>query len=529
MVINSNYSFPVSLSREAFCDKIISSAMIGTSKIEENREIREKYGFNPNRGIGFERVEVTAQTLLQELLQGKVFCHLFNPQKTRKDGTFGSCEKTNLNFAGSYVVGVDIDETSYPNAEEYVATLSLKPTFYYSSYSNQQEGKGARFRLIYVFNSKIIPDPMYFRYIAWNLNRIIEEDTGETIEDNCNLKCSQYFNGTNISNPDIVVESGITNEIYDFKDLGVSDDGYCRFLGKKGYYKTLTSDKREYIREYLYINNKYEEEELIQQHTIVNDKIETPDINPKLIEDMKRMSYDEFMKYNRHSYTYSYRKESEDWVDGIYQEVGEDYFSLYWNATKVKDGQKRRKKIFERICLRRVMNPEIDPDTLLFCAYEDRYRFFEIDKDLDIDCLVKNVETALELSIEDIEAMYSDNLAYLRGKSGKSGIIFKSGTYENKADLKAVTWNLIAEIYDPSKTIKENYETIKGKVKISERTLYRFCKERGIKVDKAKLTDEELELELDPSKSVRENLATLKDSGIKVGIGRVQRILKNLR
>ena len=527
MVINKSFSFPVSLSREAFIDKTISNAMIGSGMSEENREIREKYGFNPNRGIGFERTYTTPQALLDELLKGKVFCHLFNPQKTRKDGSFGSCEKTNANFAGSYVIGVDIDETSYPSAKDYVATLTLKPTFYYSSYSNQQKGKGARFRLIYVFNSLIIPDPMYFRYVAWNLNRIIEKDTNEVIEDNCNLRCAQYFNGTNKDLPGINLEYGITNEIYDFSDLGVSDEGYYRFLRGNGHYKTLTSDKRDYINRYLSMYGMYYKEDSIQQHTIINDKRETPDISPRLIEDMKRMSYDEFMKYNRHKFTYSYRKESEDWIDDIYQFTPEGYFSLYWNATKVKDGQKRRKKIYERICLRRVMNPEIDPDTLLFCAYEDRYRFFEIDKDLDIDCLVKNVEAAMELEISDIEEMYSKNLEYLRGKS-KSGIIFKSGTYESKADLKAVTWNLISEIYNPSKSIKENLVEVNKKIKVSERTLYRFCKEKGYKTDKARLSDEELKDLLDSNLSVRKNLALLKEQGIKVGIGRVQRLLKSL-
>ena len=529
MTCNSNYSFPVSLSREAFINKEISSAMIGTSKDEKNRETREKYGFNPNRGIGFERVTVTPQALLESLLHGKVFCHLFNPTKTRVDGTFSSCEKTNENFDGSYVVGVDIDETSYKTAEEFIFHLTLKPTFYYTSYSNQQEGKGARFRLIYVFNSKIPGDPMYFRYVAWELNRRIEEDTKEEIEDNCNLRCSQYFNGTNKNNPDVVLESGNNNYIYDFEDLGISDKGYYVFLNNKGYYKTLTSEKRLTIERIISMFDMYNKEETIQQHTIVNDKIETPDINPQLIQDMKRMGYDEFMKYNRHKYTYLYRKEGEGWIDDTYQFVGEDYFSLYWNATKVKDGQKRRKKIFERICLRRVMNPDITPDDLLFCAYEDRYRFFEIDQDLDIDCLVKNVETAMELTIPEIEELYSSNLKYLREHSAKNGIIFKSGAYIDRSDLKGVTWHLIDEIYDPSRTVAENLKEVTKKVKISERTLYRYCKERGIKTDKAKVTDEELEYLLDPALSVRKNLSLLKEQGIKVGIGRVQKLLKEIQ
>ena len=73
--------------------------MIGSGKDEENRKIRKLYGYE--RGISFYRETVTPKSLLNELLEGKVFCHLFNPKKTRQDGTFGSSEKTNDNFAGS--------------------------------------------------------------------------------------------------------------------------------------------------------------------------------------------------------------------------------------------------------------------------------------------------------------------------------------------------------------------------------------------------------------------------------------------
>lgn len=155
MQFNSNYKFDVSLSKESYSDKVISGAMIGTTKDEDNRRIRKQYGFKANKGIGFERTSVTSEELLNSLLDGKVFCHLFNPASTRKDGTFASSQKKNENFIGSYVIGVDIDHTSYNSAEEYVSKLSLQPTFYYTSYSNMQQNedgtsKGARFRLIYV-------------------------------------------------------------------------------------------------------------------------------------------------------------------------------------------------------------------------------------------------------------------------------------------------------------------------------------------------------------------------------------------
>lgn len=242
MKIDFNYKFVVSLSADSYKDKIISGAMIGSTKIKENREIRKQYGFKANSGIGYKETELTAEELLDNLLHGKVFCHLFNPKHIKKDGCFSSSEKNDDNFRGSYVIGVDIDETKYRDMSFYYDILSLKPTFCYTSYSNQKEGKGARFRLIYVFD-QLITNKFFFRYCAYCLNQIIENETWEKINDTCNLRCSQYFNGTNIDNPELVVDSRITNYIYSLSDFGISEDGFRDFLANNCYYKTNNHKK----------------------------------------------------------------------------------------------------------------------------------------------------------------------------------------------------------------------------------------------------------------------------------------------
>ena len=512
---NNGYTFPVSLSVESFFNKEISSAVIGTGKDETNKEIRQRFGYE--RGVSFHQVEVNPQTLLDQLLEGRVFCHLFNPTKTRIDGTFGMSEKTNQNFAGSYVIGVDIDKTNYNTVRDYVETLTLQPTFYYTSYSNKMMGKGARFRLIYVFEDRI-ENPYYFRYCATKLNTILERDTKEPIEDNCNSRCSQYFNGTCRYNSSIVLDFGITNTVYSLEDIGASEEDYKQFLKGGAGYKTLPTTRKEEISTILLGDkeNPVEEPETPKE----------PVCSVRLVEDMKRLSYDEFMKYNRHKYKYTYRQEKGNWIDGTFQFTSEEYFSLYWNATKVKDGNKRRKKLFERICLRRVLDPSIDPDTLLFCAYEDRQRFFEIDKDLDIDCLVRNVENALLLDLEEIEKLYSENLKYLRGRKQKNGLIFKSGEYQSKRDLKEVVWSIIDQNYNPSKSVKENLELLKDKVNIGKSTLYNYIKEKGIKI---KMEDNDLKELLNPKYSRRKNFENLREMGIKCKTARLGKLLKELR
>jgi hypothetical protein len=550
MKIDKDYTFEVSLSTEAFLDKIISGAMIGSTKNADNRRIRKEYGFPANKGIGYKRTETTCEQLLNSLLDGHVFCHLFNPGKTRTDGSFSSSEKKDENFTGSYVIGVDIDHTSYNTVEEFISKLSFKPSFYYTTYSNLKEDKGPRFRLIYVFNTKI-ENPYFFRYAAYALNTLIESETNEKIDDDCNLRCSQYFNGTNKNNSDIVLSFGITNNIYSFEDINVNLDGYVDYLRHYCYYKTYNTDKIKSISNILYnLTNKiytfkksttyYIELQNDNTTNITLDRVletystATTKCSEEFVSDMSRLDYDEFMKYNRHNYTYYYRVEKDEWIDGIYQYIDDDYFSLYWNSTTVKDGQKRRKKLFERMCLRRVINPSVDADTLLFNAYEDVHRFFEIDEDLTIDCLVRNVENAMSLCIDDIKVNLSDTIEYLKSRRPKSGIIIKAGVTGNIAErnkvLRMIRYSLIADYYDASLSVKQNVEIISNNLfKISERTFYNFLHDFNLKTDYNKVTDEELKSLLDINLSIRENMSILKDKGIKVGNKRVMKILNTIR
>lgn len=529
MIVQEDYSFNVSLSVEAFINKEESGCMIASGKDAAIREMRKKYGYD--RGVSFYEVNITSKELLNQLLEGRVMCALFNAKSYRQDGSFGMSEKCNDNFAGSYIIGVDIDKTNYNSAREYVEKLSLKPSFYYTSYSNKQldpdtlECKGARFRLIYVFDQKI-DDCYYFRYLAKTLNSIIEKDVKEPITDDCNIRCSQYYNGTCKYNSSVILDYDFTGYIYSFSDLGVSDDGYINFLKSNAQYKALSNKQKQEIR--VRLSDKGEKPIESKNEAIEANEIESL-ISPKLIEDMKSQSYDDFMRYNRWKFNYTYRNDDGDWIDDSYKLVDEDYFTLYYNAQKVKDGQKRRKKLFERICLRRVLKPDISPDELLFNAYEDRQRFFEIDKDLDIDCLVRNVNTALDMEIEDIKAMYSNNIKWLKERSGKSRIILKQGKYTSQSDIKAVRVKILDEVINPNKSFNENLKAAQEMIKINKSSLYEYFREKGLKVDKRKLSDDELKELLKPDLSYRKNADNIREMGFKVDDKRLKAILKVMR
>lgn len=555
MIKRENFRFQVSVSVDAYTDKIISNAMIGSTKVAENRRIRKKYGFKANKGVGYMEGTYTPQELLDQLTEGHVVCNLFNYGKTRKDGTFGSRHKKVSNFRASYMIGVDIDETQYDTAEDFIGRLELKPTFYYTSYSNQQEGKGARFRMMYVLD-KPIRDPYHFRYFSLKLHSKIEADTQEKIHDKCGLVCSQYFNGTYKDNKDSVFSCGITNTIYEFKDFSPTKGDFLDYLNNNCYYrKSLSKEEKSDIRylKNIIINSNslttyYDDWQKNEHFAIESDSavwrgdqdiVEDKEsrCSDRLVSDMSRLDYEEFMKYNRHKYCFFYRVEREDWItfnDMVsYQEVGEDYFSLYYHSKRICDKQKRRKKLYQRMCLRRVMKPNVDADTLLFNAYEDLHRFCDNDHNsvgnvITVEELVRNVHCAMNKDIEDIETELSDTIGYLKSKRPKFGRIYKfkhSSIGVRNSLIKELNWTMIAENYNCSATLKENLQALqKLNIRVSERTLYRFCKE--YKIETKVNDDSELMEHYDHSLSLRKNLILLKGMGYKVSLGRLSRLVK---
>nr|DAK26492.1 MAG TPA: hypothetical protein [Caudoviricetes sp.] len=90
--------------------------------------------------------------------------------------------------------------------------------------------------------------------------------------------------------------------------------------------------------------------------------------------------------------------------------------------------------------------------------------------------------------------------------------------------MKTVDYVKIESLYNTRLSIQENLEVLRLKgIEVSERTLYRYCKDKGIG---DRLSDDELRHLIDPMQTVRQNLDLLKGKGYKIGIKRVCKILK---
>jgi hypothetical protein len=134
--------------------------------------------------------------------------------------------------------------------------------------------------------------------------------------------------------------------------------------------------------------------------------------------------------------------------------------------------------------------------------------------------------------LDEIEEKYSENIAYLRSKRPKSGIILKSDVaYAGAANavIKGIKYEIIDQYYNPDFSVKENLQQLSQVVAfpISRSALYEYSHDRGIAL--GTLSDDDILANLDVSMSIRENLKLLADLGMKVGKDRISRLLNLAR
>lgn len=93
--------------------------------------------------------------------------------------------------------------------------------------------------------------------------------------------------------------------------------------------------------------------------------------------------------------------------------------------------------------------------------------------------------------------------------------------------MKTVDYTLIEKYYDERLSKKENLEVLRQKgIEVSERTLYRYCKDKGLG---DRLSDDELRHLLNPRQTIMQNLETIKGQGYKISKDRISKILKELK
>ena len=517
MNIIKDFKFQTNVSLDTYKDKGEATACL-------SREGAKAVG---KHKMAFMEQSVTVTDFLNLATRGHAFCNLFGFDPNKKywiettsgkyyqsypiykkganKGAMNIAFKSDKFFRGSQTVFVDIDFTRYTNIQDYLSTLTIRPTCVYMSFSDNKEKKGVvsrRFRLVYVLDQ--IVGKVDFNRISQTISDRIVIDTAEPMEDDCGTRACQYMNGV-FGN----YETYQSDCIYSVSDF--SSEDYAE------YYDCPTT---------------------VQQ----DENAPVISFDENMVNDMGRLDYPNFMHYYSIRYKYLYRTEREDWIDGMYQLTDENYLQLWYYSEKQVDGQLRRRKLFKNACLRRLMFPDIDPDTLLFNLYVDFFRFFDnSDGVITLDTLKRKVVNAMKMNWEQLLAYCNWEIQYWHKNRPK--FICKPGIITTRGQLsyigKRIRWADLDEKYDRTKSIKENMEVLG----VPKSTLYDYCDEKWIDTNpnhgmtkeekrKAKREDKARDIKLfkrlyDPNLSLRRNMANMEENGLKIGKSTIARWIED--
>ena len=421
----------------------------------------QKFDHKPNREtevgkLRFSRIYTDVDGFAEALAKGYCYTPIFN------NATFTMRDKTDRNFSYSSFVSLDIDHTDV-DMNTMVNGLEYKPTISYTSCSNGLDGKYS-YRLIYCFADKIEGCNEYYN----DVNSLLEANKISTSGiDARSFKASQYYNGNGCGNIDIKVSNIIYNKV----------------------------DIIEYYKDYYNINNIGSNNKSINitnnttpptiislNDTFVNKSFENDYWNMKM-EDVLSKYVDVFPNIEHTPLPIV-----DD--DTPYIVFPSDYIEIkrYWKksngrAIKIADGNGRRKKLFINGVIRRMINPSITFDNLLFnLLYELVYYISNFDAENVIDkkeifYIARNV---MKADLTRGEGLKGTNRRFMVNPKFCEKYGLNKRQVRNMA-CKMIHNEGIGELYDCSKTDKENLEVMKSHgLEISLVTLKRWRKQNGI-------------------------------------------------
>lgn len=490
---DNTFKFRTSISREGYEDKKTAQLCLSTKSAKAIGKVK----------MAFKEQEVTVDEFIDYAISGHAFCNLFKFDENKKylftnayrdkngiyhstytfpiykvglnKGCFKLSFKSDAFFRGSQTVFVDVDFTHYDSLESYISCLTYKPTCAYYSYSDNIDKHGIisrRFRLVYVFDTEL--NSQEFRSITFQLYDSIVNDTKEQMYDMCGCSYSQYMNGSNIE------ESYKSEIIYSKDDFSLN-----------------------YV-----VEQEEEEVPAESKETAIKEESKAITFDAELLEDLMMNKPYEFVvrKWYAKGLRYFTRSQVE-FGDNFYVTTTEDFIKLPYFVNKVEDGHHRRRKLYKRAALRRLMKNDTTPDEILYNLYIDRYRFFDnTDEVLDINCLIERVKRAYKTDVEEIKEMNTftaPKFVINDTVSDKRNAV--------AAARKDITDTIIGEMYDCSATVKTNLETLKAAgYSISQTRLYKWCNDYNVKPVKSSTRKKKEIVEgYNPNLSVRENMKVM--------------------
>lgn len=430
--------------------------------------------------LKYSTVTVTPQELLERLRQGYCFHNHFSEDILKGEYKFinhfnGDHIKQRA-YLGSYSVNFDFDSMDC-SMKDFVNSLKIKPTFAYESWSNTQEHP--KFRLIFCFSEEIVGKTGYqstFDEIA-SQNGFLPEVKGrdgiitQYGYDKCSRSPYQYMNGTS-SKADYIW----TGNILDVRDYTCENE----VLEKVSIDKQIEFDEKfvEYFRQHSYTN--VVETFIGKYRNIEHSPIPVVDDDEPFIP----LGKDFYEIYRHHQGVSStlYRdnsnivKNTDRKEEGLRSNI-EPSDDIKNVSKRLKDGQKRRKTILNNLLIRRLITSDLTFEELLYCAcyemayYIDNKKLPEGGNHISKEEVLGIAQRAYFYDLRDFHYQryrdYIVNPNYCLKNEKTKKELGRQCAYKVRKEKSDDKKKKFFDMYDDSKTIKENVKRFKRKYKIS--------------------------------------------------------------
>lgn len=481
---------------------------------------KKSYAHKPQsfeiRKMTFNKVELKVNELCSYIKEGYAFTNIFNNK-----GELTIKEKKIDNFKEAWIICFDIDHNDV-SMNDFVETLTIKPTICYTTPSNGIEGYC--FRLLYALDEPITTNDEY-KDIYEGLAKYLD------IFDIIDAKAkdsSRYFNGSKDCN--IVCNQENTICLNDVRTI----------------VKNINEVSEIHIP-ILYNNNKKEDLGNITVGCVNQTKpLCWIDYNKEIVDDFFNLDYNVFVyNYNCYDSFVNYEETpielDEDEPFGYYPKDFRKIVRKPKYVTKngkrqkqdvrLHDGEGRRRKLAINMIIRRLIYPNITFENLLYnIAYEINNYIDNSDGQL-----TKKIAFGICLKVMkyDLNDFYRNGFGIHKDANKmfiNEEFCAKYGISKVKVRnmINATSLNmdrLIENYYVSGMTASELYKIMKeNKETISYETCRRYVNK---KEEVKKITDEDIIKVIDTTKSYRNNVSLVSERlGIEIGKDKVAKLLK---
>lgn len=410
----------------------------------------------------FDNKTLTINDMCDYIKNGHTFGAVYNAP------SFSISGRNKDNYLYGNIIPVDIDYCDC-DMNDYLETLTVKPTIAYTTYSNGVEGKGYRFRFLWCFEDAILPycyTPLHGK--VCDMNNINGEEN-----DKHQSNISQLFIGNGSGKCEMVVNEQCTYHVNDF--VSSCDLEKC--------FNTNTNITHTYtISNRVETKNTFTDELFAEAWNTMNDTFILTNYTHYYTEESTYvpMTQGQLITDLTDKDIYTIKRK---WAMSQYIINGKNI--PY--RVRLKNGEHRRKMIFLSLVKRRLINPSITLEHLAYSALYELYHYIdntdESDKITRFDLYVC-ANDALNTDLATYKDKMKDKTTFRVNKTEamKQGITPRQASAMENSRRNRIKrqekYNEMAKWYDPSKKDKENLEIFKEhELDVKRTTLYRFKKE----------------------------------------------------